>query len=321
MRQIATIPDEGQARTLTDYLLTRGIEAKLQQEPAGWEIWVRDEDRVESARAELNSFLANPSDPRFSEAARTAANIRRSEERAEEQYRRRQADLAKRMQSPGTGTFPLTVGLIVACAIVSLVTEFGKQDIKLFGREDVQPTKLLSISPYEQRDDYIVFPGLTPIAHGQVWRLFTPVLLHFGPLHLLGNMMWLYYLGSEIESRRGSWRFATLVLALAAITDLCEYFLGGLRIGGGGLVMHYQPQFGGMSGVVFGLFGYVWMKMRYEPGLGLGLSQQAFVLSLLWFFFCFTGRAGSIANASHTSGLIVGIVVGAAPTFWRRLRS
>jgi membrane associated rhomboid family serine protease len=139
-------------------------------------------------------------------------------------------------------------------------------------------------------------------------------------MHLLFNMMWLYYLGGEIEARRGSLRLLALVLAVAVVSNLAQYGLGGLTWQGGHFARQFAGRFGGMSGVVFGLFGYVWMKMRFEPELGLGLSQQTFVLTLIWFVFCFTGLAGPVANFAHAAGLAVGMAAGAAPALWRRLR-
>jgi GlpG protein len=50
------------------------------------------------------------------------------------------------------------------------------------------------------------------------------------------------------------------------------------------------------------------------------MSQQTFILTLLWLVFCFTGMAGPIANAAHAGGLVVGMAVGVLPAAWRRLR-
>jgi GlpG protein len=318
MRQIGTIADDKAARTLADYLLTQGVDTHLTQASSGWEVWVRDEDRVERARQEFAAFTANPGDTRFTTAVAAATNLRRAEERADEQFRQRQVDFGDRFRLPLRGRRPATVLLVSICVAVALATDFGKDESAK--ENERAPSQYLFISPFIHEDVYIRFPGLEPIRHGQVWRLVTPIFLHFSPMHLLGNMLWLYYLGSQIESRRGSIRFLALVLVIAVLSNLGEYFLGGLRVEGGRLTMHYNPRFGGMSGVVFGLFGYVWMKMRFEPELGLAMSQQAFFLSLIWLVFCFTGLAGHIANAAHASGLVVGIIVGAIPSLWVRLR-
>jgi GlpG protein len=318
MRQIGTLADERAARTLADYLLTQGIETQLAQGTSAWEVWVRDEDRVERARPEFAAFAANPGDPRFTAAVTTAANLRRAEEHADEQYQQRQVDLGERYRGRFRGRRAATVLLMAICVSVAIATDFGKDEPS--DGNEAPLSQRLFISPFFRSGEFIRFPGLEPIRHGQVWRLVTPIVLHFDPMHLLGNMMWLYYLGSQIESRRGSFRFLALVLVLAVLSNLGEYFLGSMHLQGGRLTIQYNPRFGGMSGVVFGLFGYVWMKMRFEPELGLAMSQQAFVLSLIWFVFCFTGLAGHIANAAHAAGLAVGIVIGAMPSLWARLR-
>jgi len=85
------------------------------------------------------------------------------------------------------------------------------------------------------------------------------------------------------------------------------------------LIFHKIPLFGGMSGVLYGLFGYAWMKSRFEPGLGLWVDQGTVVILIAWFFLCMTGLVGPIANAAHAGGLVSGLVIGVAPTLWRRL--
>jgi GlpG protein len=112
------------------------------------------------------------------------------------------------------------------------------------------------------------------------------------------------------------WRFLALVLVTAIISNTAQYFLA--KVGwDGGPVFKASPQFGGMSGVLYGLFGYMWMKTLYDPELGLSLSPRTVIAMIAWLFLCMTGVAGPIANTAHVVGLIVGVVIGAAPHFWR----
>jgi GlpG protein len=73
-----------------------------------------------------------------------------------------------------------------------------------------------------------------------------------------------------------------------------------------------------MSGVLYGLFGYVWMKSRYEPTAELYIHPNTVVLMMLWLVICMLGLMGPIANWAHGIGLAVGIIIGIAPYAWRQ---
>ena len=72
MRLLASLPDEDQASRLGDYLLTVGIDNSVEEGASGWSVWVSDDDKIEAARPELDQFLANPHDPRYTAAGRSA---------------------------------------------------------------------------------------------------------------------------------------------------------------------------------------------------------------------------------------------------------
>jgi GlpG protein len=75
-----------------------------------------------------------------------------------------------------------------------------------------------------------------------------------------------------------------------------------------------------MSGVVYGLFGYLWMKSRYEPGSGFYVTQNTVVWMVGWFLMCLFGVIPGVANAVHAAGFLVGIIVGRWPSLWRSFR-
>ena len=111
-------------------------------------------------------------------------------------------------------------------------------------------------------------------------------------------------LGTMIEIRRGSLRLAAMILILAVTSNFGE-FVYGEKIEPG------EPHsFGGISGVVCGLFGYVWMKGLYEPEQGMILHPNSVSFGLLWVALCMTGMFGPIANAAHVVGLIMGVALG-----------
>jgi GlpG protein len=313
MRQIATLPEGDAARALSDYLRTLQIDTRLERQAEGWAVWVCDEDRVPQARQELAEFERNPSDPRYARAARQAQALRLQERRTEEEYQRRQSRMHKRMADPATRPAPWTFALVVVCGAVALLSRGGRSDSAL-----VQD---LSISSYQTlQDGGIRWPYLQQIARGQVWRVLTPIFLHFGPWHLLFNVLMLLSLGRPVENRRGAWRYLLLILVLAVPSNVAQYYLSRLSWQDGALVIQPSPAFGGMSGVLYGLFGYIWMKSIYEPELGLVMHPNTVVWLLGWFFLCMTGVVGPIANVAHAAGLIVGLVIGIAPHVWYSFR-
>jgi GlpG protein len=115
-------------------------------------------------------------------------------------------------------------------------------------------------------------------------------------------MLWLRDLGGMIETVEGSVKLLLLVVISAAISNWAQYLVTG------------NPVFGGMSGVVYALLGYVWMKGKFHPGSGLFLHKQTVTMMMIWLVVCFTGLLGPIANYAHLGGLIVGVAWGFAET-------
>ena len=150
------------------------------------------------------------------------------------------------------------------------------------------------------------------ITTGQVWRLVTPIFLHFGILHLVFNMFWLLDLGSMIETRRGSFFLLVMALVTAAASNVAQYYLGHLGAP--------NPLFGGMSGVNYVLFGYAWMQGKFQPHRGIGLAPQTITVMLFWLVLCMTGLVGPVANVAHVVGLIGGVAFGYLPYAISRLK-
>ena len=321
MRQLTTLPSADAARALADYLLTLKIDTQIEKQPEGWAIWVRDEDHLPRARQELEEFQRNPSDPRYQGAGSTAAVLRKKKLQEERAYHRRQKRFYARMGRVGTAG-GVTLALIAISVIVFLV-----KDASRFGHSLVQG---LSIAPYSYRlissdpsagregiRRELVTPGLGPALHGQIWRLVTPMFLHFGIWHLVFDMWALHLLGGAVERRRGRFRYLALVLVLAVLSNLAQYFLGNVGSGVPLALLPPSPNFGGMSGVAYGLFGYIWMKARFQPDMGLYIDSTAIIIMMAGFFLCFMGWFGPVGNVGHAAGLLAGMLIGYVPTMWR----
>jgi GlpG protein len=79
--------------------------------------------------------------------------------------------------------------------------------------------------------------------------------------------------------------------------------------------------FGGLSGVVYAVFGYLLAKTSYDREPGLRIPNDTIVLLLIWLVACMTGWLGAIANTAHVAGFLCGFVIGAVPKTWRTIRA
>jgi GlpG protein len=122
--------------------------------------------------------------------------------------------------------------------------------------------------------------------------------LHFGWLHILFNMWWMKDLGTAIERVFSARYLLGLVLVIAVVSHVLEYVMSGPKI------------FGGMSGVVYGLFAFIWIRGRLDPSFPYRIPQQLVTFMLIWLALGFTGWVGPIANWVHSGGLLVGAAWG-----------
>ncbi len=295
MRPIGNLSDETQAQLFSDYLFAQGIANQVEHDSeTTWSVWVEDEDQLAPARAKLDQFRAAPNAPEFQRDAAKAGRIRDEQAKADAEYRKRTFTRQRIFPSfGGYGVGVLTYALIIGSVLVAILSQMGAD--KLFLRH-------LFIE-----DPFVGGRMLAEVRDGQVWRLITPIFIHFGPLHLIFNMLWLFQLGCMIEARRGTAAFATLVFAVSAVSNLAQLYVG-------------SPTFGGMSGVVYGLFGYVWIRGKYDRGSGLFIDERSTVIMIAWFFICLTGLLGPVANACHAVGLVMGMAWGGM-TAWRANRN
>ena len=140
---------------------------------------------------------------------------------------------------------------------------------------------------------------------GDYWRLLTPIFLHFGVVHFTFNSIWLSMLGSRIENLMGSIHLILLVVVSGLISNLSQFWWSG------------APNFGGMSGVIYSLLGYLWIGNILAPRAGLELPQGIFGFMIGWLFLCMTPLLPAvfgvgIANAAHVGGLLCGMLTGLA---------
>ncbi len=138
------------------------------------------------------------------------------------------------------------------------------------------------------------------IARGEVWRLITPIFLHFSFFHILFNGMWIKDLGAVYENEKGTRSFIFFVFVVSALSNTLQYLAMG-------------PRFGGLSGLVYGLLGYLWVYGTLHEDASIKLPRRDVMIIVGWYFLCLTGLIGPIANVAHGVGLGVGMVWGLFP--------
>ncbi len=189
-------------------------------------------------------------------------------------------DYSKGMTDPVTDFLhqagPLTLVVIIACLAIYALDAIG---LPIF-------------------DELAFHPTLAQFTDWQAWRYVTPAFIHFSVLHLVFNLLWWWYLGGQIEQRLGSGKLFILLIVGAALPNIAEFFVSG-------------PRFGGLSGVVYALLGYSWLRTRLQPDCGLAMPPALMGFMLVWLVLGFLDMLGTpTANMALLVGLLVGLAQG-----------
>ena len=177
---------------------------------------------------------------------------------------------------------PVTKGIIVVNVAVFLLTAISAHNLSGAGGR-VQ-TELALFGPSIQYGEW-----------WQLYRLLSAGFLHFGPVHILFNMVILYRFGEMLEPALGPARFASLYLA-ALLTGSF-----------GAMALSPHAFTGGASGAVFGLVAAAAIGLHqrgvnvWQSGVG-GLIVVNLVLTFI---------VPGISIGGHLGGLVGGFLVGA----------
>ena len=341
MRNLGSLDSPQQAESFVAYLLVQGIEGHVDAQSTPLEIWVKDEDRLAEAVSELAAFRQNPTDPKYAAALSEAKTIRKQQAKKIKAMQKNIVHVARGGLNKKTHLTMLLIGL---CGIVGLLTNFGMTpDANRNGEVDpeeapaviahitqplyrlLQFTCVGSPEGSELATTYIATGQeddlrlrTASLLRGEVWRLFTPIFIHYGVMHIVFNLYMLYNYGSLVE-RRYSWkRLLLLVLLASAIPNFvqCVVPQDVQGIAPGFYGEYLITRLGGMSGVVYGLFGFVWVKSIVDPKFGFRIPQSSIIIMMVWLFGCmFAEQLGigifptNVANWAHGIGLLVGMVV------------
>jgi GlpG protein len=297
MRLIGKFEDEILARAFSRHLAKLKIDNQMAIEPDGtYEIWVIWEDEVKRAEQLLFQFQSPPDETEPRDVPKKTQKVQEHKQE-EKKKEKKTGHQQKKTISLGKITGGVTLFLIIISVLVGLFSRLGQNTSFL---QNFFITDIIGDGGFIQWHK-----GLPEVAGGEFWRLITPIFVHFGLAHLLFNMLWLYSLGNMMEIRQGSWFLGIFIAVTAAGSNLAQYLIS-------------TPYFGGMSGVLYGLLGYCWMKAKYDPGSKIYLHRITVFMMIGWYFLSLTGLLGHMANVAHSAGLIIGIAWGFLASIQRK---
>ncbi|CAM3104410.1 rhomboid family intramembrane serine protease GlpG [Vibrio mytili] len=130
----------------------------------------------------------------------------------------------------------------------------------------------------------------------QLWRWVSHAVLHFSITHIIFNLLWWWQFGGDIERRLGAKKLLQLFVVSAALSGAGQFHVEGAN-------------FGGLSGVVYALLGYLWILGYRLPHLGLTVPKSIVVFMLVWLVLGFVQPFMAIANTAHLVGLLTGMAI------------
>lgn len=159
-------------------------------------------------------------------------------------------------------------------------------------------------------------PGLQPTPFSVYITLLTSMFMHGGWAHLLGNMLFLWIFGDNLENVMGRGRYLIFYLVCGIIASLAHVFTTA-AFGGNQLV----PSLGASGAISGVLGGYILLfpKRRVRVIMFNMLTQVPAIVAIgLWFAFQLISglgvlgsgsQAGGVAYAAHIGGFIAGLVL------------
>jgi membrane associated rhomboid family serine protease len=195
-----------------------------------------------------------------------------------------------------SGRVPIFTYLIIAANVVVFVYEASLSD--------------------RQAAALIMHWGLSPV-HFRFGNLVTSMFLHGGLLHLLGNMLFLYIFGDNVEDRLGHLRYLVFYLLCGVAAGAAQAFSS----------PDSSVPMVGASGAIAGVLG---AYLLFFPGARVVTLVPIFfflqVLEIpavfflgLWFLGQFLlgvsslgthAAAGGVAFWAHIGGFVAGMVLG-----------
>lgn len=303
MRKLASFDDPTTARTLCEVLYAANIDSDLREgDGRSLSVWVLSEADMPRAEAIYRAYAAEPHATAYAGAAAKVAS-QNAPARTSDVGPPPPVPQAKKSLRQRAIESPITFGAIAVCIVVALITQLGHAD-------DV--VSYFTIASLATRGSSLDWSGYRDILNGEVWRVITPIFLHFGPFHILFNMFWMNDLGAPTERIQGSASYAVFMVWSAAVSNIAQFAFG------------HSAAFGGMSGIIYALVGYLWARGRADPQSGIYLPGRFVLFFVGWMALGWTSLlddvVGPMANYCHLGGFLAGIAYGYAAALIARGR-
>jgi GlpG protein len=300
---ILAFSDKKPARLLADYLTSCNIDVRIAKgkpavsgydtadvdqesvdklpdpiETSRYQIMVLNPNDVQEALKIAEDFVTNPNQAKYQQAAWEVGKSIAGSKDSPQRVTAKSAGVPVWLQDLKSTPF---MSLVLAiCLGVFLLSYLGASNVIY------QSLTIRSIDELLQSQQW--------------WRLFTPAFLHFGAIHIIFNLIWWWLLGSQLERAFGSVSLAVIFAIAAISSNVAQLLVSG-------------PNFGGLSGVVYALFGYVWWIGLLRPQWGMGLPNNLVYFLLGWLALgYFDVLWVNMANEAHLFGLISGCLMALA---------
>ncbi len=277
MIRVVGVGIDNDLREFSHHLGQQGIQHRIIEESGEQVIFVRDRHQVDTVRKLIEDYLAG--------ILKLQAVVPEAPVRNRSDY----AIPKSLIQNVVRIVFnaPISSFLTLTCLLIAAITELGRAAYRL---------DFLFYPRLPTGDLISLLGGIhNPLIFLQT---LTPMFLHFGELHIVFNLLWLWYFGRQLESVQSSWMFLFLVVLTAFGGNTAQYIYSG------------ASNFGGLSGVVYGLVGYAWVLHNFVPGKRLLINESLFIVFVVALVVMEIAASSWIATAAHIGGLVAGLLAG-----------
>lgn len=152
-------------------------------------------------------------------------------------------------------------------------------------------------------------PPFQDLLRGELWRLLTPAFVHGDVFHFWRNTIYLLWFGAVVERVDGRRTLLGLVIGLQLLTALVEL---SFHLSGHWIVCM------GMSGVVYGLAGYILSRRWFDRRFLASTWQVTAVYAGLVLLMEFMATQYPSVRVVHVGGFAIGASWGVVVSFRRR---